>query len=76
MSDLPIVDLRLPESWRRHVTWVSPRAYWMGVVAFSPRSLMFGVEIIGGEAKGLAVVIGPLWLGIAALTRAKGTDNA
>ena len=68
------VDLRLPESWKRNVKWVSPRAYWMAVAALSFRSLLFGVELIRGDAKGAAIVLGPLWLGVAALP--KDTPNA
>lgn len=57
------IDLRLPEHYvARHFFKIRKRFAAGFVVAFSPRVLAAGVEILNGYGKGLAVIIGPFWI--------------
>jgi len=60
------IDLRLPEHYVvRHFFTIRKRFAAGIVVAFSPRILAAGIEIMNGYGKGLAVIIGPFWIGFA-----------
>lgn len=61
----PVFDLRLPEAWKAKRIFQFGQRPAIVVIAFSPRNFTFGVEIINGYAKGLALVIGPFWIGVA-----------
>jgi len=58
------VDLRTPEQWRAGSFWVGHRSRSYGVlIAFCPTVWAIGVELMTGSAKGVAIIIGPLWIG-------------
>lgn len=64
------IKLFMPERWS------SNKAFWVGkspiivAAAFNPWHYSVGVEILAGYGKGLAVMIGPVWLALAKGPRA------
>jgi len=58
-----VIDLRLPAHWAVRHFWIGGRRKYGVAVAFSPRIFALGVEVINGYGKGLAVMIGPFWIG-------------
>lgn len=60
------IDIRTPEKWAARGFWAWRRRRTFGVVlAFSPVIFAVGVEVLNGYGKGLAVIVGPFWLGFA-----------
>lgn len=65
LLERPALDLVTPHSW--HLGGVR-KLRGRGVVfvaLFGAQNWTFGVEIIRGHANGAALVLGPLWLGVA-----------
>lgn len=64
MGDRLTIDIRTPEKWAARGFWMWQRRRVFGVViAFGPSVFAIGVEVLNGFGKGLAVIIGPLWIG-------------
>lgn len=62
------IDIVTPAKWR---TFCGVRIGSSSVgfaAAFCPTVMLFGIEIIAGESRGLAVCIGPLTFAVAILT--------
>ncbi len=61
-----LVDLRMPSRWVHRSFWSSKNDVAYGfVVAFSWMNWSAGIELIGGSSKGVAIIIGPFWIGLA-----------
>jgi hypothetical protein len=61
-----LVDLVLPPQYHfTHFWWATPKLACGVVAAVSFRSWVLGLEIITGDVKGLALLIGPFWFGFA-----------
>lgn len=64
------IDLTLPTYWQeKHFFCVGDQWICGFVAAISFQSWTLGFEIINGYSRGIAFMIGPLWLGFAALRR-------
>jgi len=73
MSEVSIIT---PVTWKANSFWMTRRGRTCGIVlAFSSTTFALGVEVITGSSRGLAVMIGPLWIGFATLRRAHLTDQ-
>lgn len=69
-----VIDLRLPANYAARHFWMWREDKAVGLVtAFNARCWVIGFEIIAGDCRGLAISIGPLWLGIAVYTAALAT---
>jgi len=73
MSEVSIIT---PVTWKANSFWMTRRGRTCGIVlAFSPTTFALGVEAITGSSRGLAVFVGPLWIGFATLRPAHLTDQ-
>lgn len=71
------VDIIAPVTWRTQGFWKSRRGRTFGIVAaFAPTVFAIGVERISGYSRGLAVMIGPFWIGFATVRSALMKDKA
>lgn len=61
----PVFDLRLPASWQKSYIRTFPGLRGILTIALSLRNWTFGIEFIRGYANGAALVLGPLWIGLA-----------
>jgi hypothetical protein len=59
------INIATPTTWKRHIAWRFGGTPCIAVIALSVTTLAIGVEVINGYAKGLAVYVGPFWLGLA-----------
>ncbi|QAY80445.1 hypothetical protein [Sphingosinicella sp. BN140058] len=59
------IDITTPSRWNRHVAWRLKGTSFILAAAFSPTSFYAGVELLTGYGKGLALCLGPVWLGFA-----------
>ena len=69
------IDVTTPVKWSLFFGRQIGATTWGLTAAFSWHSWMFGFEVLGGKAgraNGIALVIGPLWVGIAALRARRG----
>ncbi|MFY9350638.1 MAG: hypothetical protein WBL20_17090 [Sphingobium sp.] len=63
------INLLMPVTWTwRHFWWQTKRRAMGLVVAFQPRMLIVGAEIITGDCTGFSIYIGPLWLAVVSTT--------
>lgn len=61
-----VIDITTPEGWSvRHFFRIGRRQVAGVVIAANPRILALGAEILNGYGKGLAVIVGPFWIGFA-----------
>lgn len=62
----PEVSIIAPVGWRTQAFWAARKGRVFGiVVAFSPSVLALGIEAIVGYSRGIAIMVGPLWIGFA-----------
>jgi len=60
------VNIIAPVTWRTEGFWMNRQGRIFGiVVAFAPTVFAIGLERIAGYSRGLALMIGPLWIGFA-----------
>jgi len=60
------INISTPEKWHCHKAWRWGDSCWIVAAAFCPVHFSVGVELLTGYGKGLALQIGPFWLGAAA----------
>ena len=65
------LDITTPEAWKCFAARQIGNASWGFAAAFSFHVFALGIEVLGskpGDARGLALMIGPLWIGVGRLT--------
>lgn len=60
------IDIATPARWHRSKAWRWGQSRWIVAAALSPKSFAIGFELMTGYGKGLALYLGPFWIGIAA----------
>lgn len=61
------INCATPAKWHRFIGRRIGATTFGIAAAFGPTALLFGVELITGQSRGVAVCIGPFWIGVAAL---------
>ena len=65
---MPTLDISTPIGWKVRHLWVHKMGRYSAVVfAFCPTHFAVGFEFLVMESKGLAVMLGPFWIGFATL---------
>jgi hypothetical protein len=60
------VNLITPATWRAQHFWITRGKHTAGIVlAIAPTVFAVGLEVIRGDTKGVGVMVGPLWIGLA-----------
>jgi hypothetical protein len=76
------IDVTTPPKWHTFIGRQVGSTTCGVAAAFCPTAWYFGLEFITGGSRGLAVCLGPLWIGVALLRTArttlpaKGADHA
>lgn len=60
------IYLTTPHKWYRSKAWQWGNSKWIIAAAFCPSVFGIGGELITGYGKGMAIFLGPVWLGVAA----------
>ncbi|KMS59989.1 hypothetical protein V474_07820 [Novosphingobium barchaimii LL02] len=60
------IDISTPEKWHRFKAWRWRDSCWIVAIAFCPTHFSIGAELLTGFGRGVALQIGPFWLGAAA----------
>lgn len=68
------ITLFMPERWSRNKAMWLGRLPIIGAVAFNPWHYSIGVEVLAGYGKGLALMVGPLWLALAVGPRSNNEE--
>jgi hypothetical protein len=66
MGEWQPIDITTPPKWHRSKAWRWGGSCWIVAGAYCPTVLGVGCELLTGFGKGLALWLGPLWIGIAA----------
>jgi hypothetical protein len=63
------ISVVTPAKWKAsHFFWAPKgKRAWGIVAAYCPSFFGLAVEVIGPETVGLAIVVGPFWLGVATI---------
>lgn len=63
------IKLDVPDKWHRNKAWLVARTPMIIATAYNPHCWAIGFEVLNGYGKGLAVMVGPLWIGFAVAGR-------
>lgn len=70
------VNIISPVKWKTDSFWMTKRGRTCGIVlAFSPTTFALGIEAITGSSRGLALFVGPLWIGFATLRPSRPSEQ-